>query len=255
MITMKTDITVEPLTGALGAEVQGLDLNHLDDATWEQVHSLLLEHLVLFFPQQALTPDAHIALGRRFGEVEIHPFLRKVSEEYPEIVEIDSDKGPAEGWHTDATFSPTPPDGLHLADAHVSGCGWRHSVDEPAPGLRDALGAHEGAVGGVDRMALGRELRAPGAGERAPRGPGPPRDWAPFAVREPELHVARSADATPGERCAAPVLLRLVGVAALPVPLQVVSGSSRHLGQPVHTAPSDLRLRRVPEHQQGDGAR
>lgn len=109
MITMKTDITVEPLTGALGAEVQGLDLNHLDDATWEQVHSLLLEHLVLFFPQQALTPDAHIALGRRFGEVEIHPFLRKVSEEYPEIVEIDSDKGPAEGWHTDATFSPTPP--------------------------------------------------------------------------------------------------------------------------------------------------
>jgi len=105
-----TTIRVEPLSGAIGAEVVGVDLAHLDDDTWGQVHAAWLEHLVLFFPDQDLDADAHVALGRRLGEPEIHPFIPKLDDAHPEIVVLDSDAGAkADVWHTDVTFSPTPP--------------------------------------------------------------------------------------------------------------------------------------------------
>jgi taurine dioxygenase len=100
---------VRPLTGALGAEVLGVDLTHLDDAQWDALYATWLEHLVLFFPGQSLGADAHVALGRRFGTPEIHPYIPKRDDEHPEIVVIDTVGGGAEFWHTDVTFSPTPP--------------------------------------------------------------------------------------------------------------------------------------------------
>lgn len=101
---------VEPLAGALGAEVRGLRLAELGDEDWRALYTVWLEHLVLFFPDQHLSHAEHVALGRRFGEIEIHPFIPKVSDAFPEIVVLDSDKGArADTWHTDVTFSPTPP--------------------------------------------------------------------------------------------------------------------------------------------------
>lgn len=101
---------VEPLAGALGAEVRGLRLAELGEEDWRALRAVWLEHLVLFFPDQHLSHAEHIALGRRFGEIEIHPFIPKVSDEFPEIVVLDSDKGArADTWHTDVTFSSTPP--------------------------------------------------------------------------------------------------------------------------------------------------
>jgi taurine dioxygenase len=104
------DLEVRPIAGALGAEVRGLHLGKLSDAQWSALRELWLEHLVLFFPEQHLSHAEHVALGRRFGEIEIHPFIPKVSDAYPEIVVLDSDQGArADTWHTDVTFSPTPP--------------------------------------------------------------------------------------------------------------------------------------------------
>jgi taurine dioxygenase len=101
---------VRPISGALGAEVRGAHLARLDDAQWSALRELWLEHLVLFFPGQHLSHAEHVALGRRFGEIEIHPFIPKVSDAFPEIVVLDSDQGArADTWHTDVTFSPTPP--------------------------------------------------------------------------------------------------------------------------------------------------
>jgi taurine dioxygenase len=101
---------VRPLTAALGAEIRGVDLERLTDDQFAEIHRLLLEHLVVFFPDQGnLNPDAHIAFGRRFGEVEIHPYLPKL-ESHQEIVIIDSDEGAkVDVWHTDMTFNPQPP--------------------------------------------------------------------------------------------------------------------------------------------------
>ncbi len=105
-----TTLEVQPISGTLGAEVRGVDLADLDDATWGAVRRAWLDHLVLFFPGQHLAPDAHVALGRRLGEPEIHPFIPKLDEAHPEIVVLDSERGgKADVWHTDVTFSPTPP--------------------------------------------------------------------------------------------------------------------------------------------------
>jgi taurine dioxygenase len=77
---------------------------------FDEIHRLWLEHLVLFFPAQQLTPDAHIELARRFGEPEIHQYLPKLDDDHQEIVVLDSDTGVrADFWHTDVAFSPTPP--------------------------------------------------------------------------------------------------------------------------------------------------
>jgi len=107
---MTQSLEIHPLAGALGAEVRGVRLGALGEAEWKAVREAWLEHLVLFFPDQHLTHAEHVALGHRFGEIEIHPFIPKVSDAFPQIVVLDSDKGArADTWHTDVTFSATPP--------------------------------------------------------------------------------------------------------------------------------------------------
>jgi taurine dioxygenase len=109
MTATTTRLDVRPLTGACGAEVHGIDLATLDADGWDAMYAAWLEHLVLFFPGQSLDPDAHVALGRRFGEPEIHPYIPKHDDDHPEIVVIDTVGGGVDVWHTDVTFSPTPP--------------------------------------------------------------------------------------------------------------------------------------------------
>jgi taurine dioxygenase len=111
-MTMSTTVSLDldRLTGALGAEVRGVHLADLDDATFAALRGALAEHLVLFFPDQHLTPDEHRAFAMRFGEVEIHPFIPKLDADHPEIVVLDSGSGAkADVWHTDVTFSESPP--------------------------------------------------------------------------------------------------------------------------------------------------
>jgi taurine dioxygenase len=119
-----TTIDVRPITGSLGAEVLGVDLAQVDDELFAELREHWLEHLVLFFPGQQLTPDAHVELARRFGEPEVHPYLPKLDDEYQEIVVLDSDTGVrADFWHTDVAFSPTPPMAsiLHLVTTPPAG--------------------------------------------------------------------------------------------------------------------------------------
>ena len=106
----RLSLDVRRIAGALGAEVRGIDLSvPLDDTARETIQALLLEHLVLFFPGQNLTPGRHRDFAAQWGEMEIHPYLRKV-EGFPEIVELSSAHGMvADDWHTDVTFSPRPP--------------------------------------------------------------------------------------------------------------------------------------------------
>ncbi|OXM53977.1 taurine dioxygenase [Amycolatopsis thailandensis] len=103
-------LEVRPVTGALGAEVRGVALADIDDALFERIYGLLLEHLVLFFPgENDLTPADHKAFGRRFGNLEVHRFLPKLAG-HDEIVVLDSDLGAkADVWHTDVTFAQSPP--------------------------------------------------------------------------------------------------------------------------------------------------
>ena len=101
---------VEPLTGSIGAEIAGVDLRELDDELIVELQDAWMAHKVLFFRDQHLTQAEHLAYGRAFGELEIHPFVPSVPE-HPEILVLESTAEnfmTAEEWHTDVTFRERP---------------------------------------------------------------------------------------------------------------------------------------------------
>ena len=108
---MAMNLKVEKLAPACGAIVTGLDLLKLDDTTFDQLKQIWLEHLVLFFPDQhTVVPETHHEFALRFGELEIHPHAEKYSEDIPSICVLNSQRGGrADVWHSDVTYTPSPP--------------------------------------------------------------------------------------------------------------------------------------------------
>lgn len=103
-----SDLEVVRLSGSLGAEVRGVSLAEAGPAEAEQVHALLMEHLVLLFPDQHLSPEAQIAFGRHFGVPEGHPNVRGSSER-TEMFELRASQGAiADEWHSDLTCQAQP---------------------------------------------------------------------------------------------------------------------------------------------------
>jgi len=104
-------IEVKPIAGALGAEISGADLSSFNDDTFADIQEAWLEHLVVFFRNQKLTPEEQIAFAKRFGEIHHHPFIKGM-DEHPEILEIIKEEGDTrafgEVWHTDQMFNPKP---------------------------------------------------------------------------------------------------------------------------------------------------
>ena len=116
-------IRVVPLTGALGADVHGIELSQpLTGDLMRTVREGSLKHLVLFFrDQKILTVEQHMALARQFGELEPTPFRRTDAELPPELLMIDQyDPTGSTGanFHADNTFRPDPPMGAFL-QAHT----------------------------------------------------------------------------------------------------------------------------------------
>lgn len=115
MQTVYGPITVEPVTGYFGAEVTGVTIGPLDDEVRGHLHDAWMDWKVLFFRDQDVSVEDHIAFGRSFGDPEIHPFLP--NDGHPEIVVLDTaGTGPsrAERWHTDVSFRDCPPMGSIL---------------------------------------------------------------------------------------------------------------------------------------------
>lgn len=106
---MNNEWTVKRLSGALGAEVTGLNLSAVSPDELDQVRTLLASHLVLFFPDQKLSVDQHVAFGEHFGDLEGHPNLKSATPVHPKIFELAaSNGGVADEWHTDITFQERP---------------------------------------------------------------------------------------------------------------------------------------------------
>jgi taurine dioxygenase len=104
-------IQVKPIAGALGAEISGVNLRTMDDETFKEIKVAWLEHLVVFFRDQSITPEQQIAFAKRFGEIHHHPFMKSM-DEYPDILEIIKEEGDTKAfgdvWHTDQMFNPKP---------------------------------------------------------------------------------------------------------------------------------------------------
>jgi taurine dioxygenase len=107
------EISVEPIAGALGAEIAGVDLAAgLDDDVVAEIRRAWLEHLVVFFRDQELTPEQFLAFARRIGEPVEYPFVKGI-EGFPEIITVT--KLPHETvnfggiWHSDTAYLECPP--------------------------------------------------------------------------------------------------------------------------------------------------
>ena len=102
---------IKMLSGALGAEISGIDLKDSSFENWSNINNLLLEHKALFFRDQNITSEEQINLAKRFGPLERHIYV-KGREKYPEILRIikepDEKRQWGETWHTDVSYNPKP---------------------------------------------------------------------------------------------------------------------------------------------------
>jgi len=111
-------IAIEKLTPIIGAEIDGIDLAQpLGNRQIDELHRALAENLVIFFRDQQLSEDQHLAFGRLFGELHIHPAAPSVAGK-PELMIIHADKDSpranGEGWHSDVSCDTAPPMGSIL---------------------------------------------------------------------------------------------------------------------------------------------
>jgi len=109
-------IRVAPLAGALGAEVEGIDLRELDDEIIAELQDAWMHYKVLFFRDQDLTPQQHVEYAKIYGPLEVHPIVDS-HDDHPEIVVLESTPekfAAAEVWHSDVTFRECPPLGSVL---------------------------------------------------------------------------------------------------------------------------------------------
>jgi taurine dioxygenase len=105
-------IEIRPSSGALGAEISGVDLTKpLDTASVGTLKGALAEHGVIFFRDQSMTPDQQIAFARNFGPININRFF-KSDAAHPEIAEVrkepDQAKNIGGNWHTDHSYDQVP---------------------------------------------------------------------------------------------------------------------------------------------------
>ncbi|MGD8808599.1 MAG: TauD/TfdA family dioxygenase [Gammaproteobacteria bacterium] len=112
-------IDIVPTDAPVGAEIRGVDLaDGIDDATFAEIDAALSEYAVIFLRDQHITPQQQVDFSRRFGEIEINAFSKYALEENPAVLVVSNikengkDIGYADAgshWHTDMSYTATPP--------------------------------------------------------------------------------------------------------------------------------------------------
>jgi alpha-ketoglutarate-dependent taurine dioxygenase len=103
--------SVQPLEATFGAVIEGIDLRSIDDATWRALYDTWLEHALLIFPSQSLSPDEQNEFAQRFGDLEF-PAAPLSNMDRDGVVHSDPDDDIVkslrgnEGWHHDSTYMP-----------------------------------------------------------------------------------------------------------------------------------------------------
>jgi taurine dioxygenase len=195
-------MTVSPVGKALGAEIQSIDLQRINDTDFAAIHRAWIDNLVLLFRGQQLTDEDLIAFSRRFGKLDLAPIQetgRRFVEGYPEIYVVSNviengvpigSLGAGEAtWHTDMSYLEDPPKASMLYALEIppdGGDTWfcsMYGAYEALPeSLRERIDGlkvkHDGTYnsGGYIRQgvtAVDDPVTSPGA-------------WHPLVCRHPE---------------------------------------------------------------------
>lgn len=147
---MSVTIEINPISGACGAEILGADLSKpLGTEDFAAVHQALLDHQVIFFRDQKITPEQQVSFSRRFGDLRISNQYEGL-EDFPEIIEIvkepDSTGIVGNLWHSDESFLPRPALGslLYMIECPAFGgdtmfANQYHAFDALSDGMKDML--------------------------------------------------------------------------------------------------------------------
>lgn len=103
---------VRPTSGALGAEILGVDLaKPLSQAETDEIRGALNEYGVIFFRDQKITPEQHVAFAGRFAPINVNRFF-KAMPGHPQIAEVrkepEQKRNIGGGWHTDHSYDQIP---------------------------------------------------------------------------------------------------------------------------------------------------
>jgi taurine dioxygenase len=172
MAMLHRPIQVKQISGGLGAEIKGVDLSTLDDTTFAEINQAFLNHQVIFFRNQEITPEQQLDLALRFGDIHYHPYMQGM-DDHPEILEIIKEPGETytfgAAWHTDQMFNPSPAKATMLYAKEtpvVGGDTMFSSMYKAYDGLSDAMKA---MLKDVKTFNVGDRFKNMGGGSRAER--------------------------------------------------------------------------------------
>jgi taurine dioxygenase len=115
-------VAMERVAGSLGAEVSNVDLRSTDDSTVQQIRDAFLEHKVIFFRDQNLTPQEFLDFASKLGQPVEYPFVKGI-DGFPEIIEVLKQEHETTNfggvWHADTTYLEEPPKGTILLSRQV----------------------------------------------------------------------------------------------------------------------------------------
>ena len=251
-------IGVDKLTPIIGAEISGVDLAQtLSNRQFDEIHRALAENLVIFFRDQNITPQQHLAFGRRFGELHIHPAAPHEPGE-PALMKIyadkDSPRANGEGWHTDVSCDVEPPMGsiLYIRQCPPHGgdtlfasmyAAYEALSDRMKAYLAGLAALHDGELVYRGLYANTGVADKPRLSERRASGdPHPSGDRQEGALRQSRLHAAHHRHSARRERRDPRLSLPARGEPAVPVPLPLDRERDRVLGQSLRPAPGDVGL-------------
>lgn len=141
-------MSIHPRSG-VGADVTDIDLRSVGDAEMDSLRQAFAEHGVLFFRDQSLSPDDHIAFANRWGEIDVNRFFTPVPG-HPEIAQVsktaEQTTNIGGGWHTDHSYDASPALGSILLAREVPPRGgetlfanMNAAFEALSPGLRQTL--------------------------------------------------------------------------------------------------------------------
>jgi len=149
-LTMPLDLNtliVRPISGSIGAEIDGVDLTDISDEQFADIRTANDTYGVIFFREQEMSPDQHIAFAKRWGNIVINQFFTAL-DGYPEIAQVskepDQKMNIGNLWHTDHSYDQVPAFGSVLYAKEVPDVGGDTlfaSVAAAYEGLSDGLKA------------------------------------------------------------------------------------------------------------------
>jgi taurine dioxygenase len=156
------NITVNPIAGSLGAEIQNVDLSEtISDEIISDVYQALLDFQVIFFRNQKFEPISQKLFAKKIGTPVIYPFVKGL-EDYPEITPIlkkETDINNFGGiWHSDTTYQEKPPMGTMLYALETPEFANQYLAYESlSDGMREFLDTLQGVnISGKARVAKTR---------------------------------------------------------------------------------------------------